>query len=60
MQQPYVKDDSVSVEKHAAAVAKEVGGTIVFKGYTRFEKGEGIEKKQENFADEIASMVNGK
>ena len=60
MQQPYVKDDSVSVEKHAAAVAKEVGGAIVFKGYTRFEKGEGIEKKQENFADEIASMVNGK
>ena len=59
MQQPYVKDDSVSVEKHTAAVAKEVGGTIVFKGYTRFEKGEGIEKKQENFADEIASMVNG-
>lgn len=59
MQQPFVKDDSVSVEKHAAAVAREVGGTIVFKGYTRFEKGEGIEKKQENFADEIASMVNG-
>ena len=59
MQQPFVKDDSVSVEKHVAAVAKEVGGTIVFKGYTRFEKGEGIEKKQENFADEIASMVNG-
>ena len=59
MQQAYVKDDSVSVEKHAAAVAKEVGGSIVFKGYTRFEKGEGIEKKQENFADEIASMVNG-
>jgi elongation factor Ts len=57
MQQPYVKDDSVSVEKHVAAVAKEVGGSIVFKGYTRFEKGEGIEKKQENFADEIASMV---
>ncbi len=60
MQQAFVKDDSVSVEKHAAAVAKEVGGTIAFKGYTRFEKGEGIEKKQENFADEIASMVNGK
>lgn len=59
MQQSYVKDDSVSVEKHAAAVAKEAGGSIVFKGYTRFEKGEGIEKKQENFADEIASMVNG-
>jgi len=59
LQQAFVKDDSMSVEKHVAAVAKEVGGSIVVKGYTRFEKGEGIEKKQENFADEIASMVNG-
>lgn len=57
MQQAFVKDDSVSVEKHVAAVAKEVGGTIAVKGYTRFEKGEGIEKKQEDFAAEIASMV---
>ena len=57
MQQTFVKDDSVSVEKHVAAVAKEVGGAIAIKGYTRFEKGEGIEKKQEDFAAEIASMV---
>ena len=57
MQQTFVKDDSVSVEKHVAAVAKEVGGAIAVKGYTRFEKGEGIEKKQEDFAAEIASMV---
>ena len=47
------------LRSQTAAIAKEVGGSIVFKGYTRFEKGEGIEKKQENFADEIASMVNG-
>lgn len=57
MQQAFVKDDSVSVEKHVAAVAKEAGGSITVKGYTRFEKGEGIEKKQEDFAAEIASMV---
>lgn len=60
LQQAFVKDDSMSVEKHVAAVAKAAGGTIAIKGYTRFEKGEGIEKKQENFADEIASMVNKK
>ena len=34
-------------------------GTITFKDAIRFEKGEGIEKKQENFAEEIASMVKG-
>lgn len=57
MQQPFVKDDSMSVEQHVAAVAKELGGTIEMKAVTRFEKGEGIEKKQENFAEEIASLV---
>ena len=60
MQQAFVKDDKVSVEKHVAEVAKQVGGDIKVVAYTRFEKGEGIEKKQENFAEEIASMVNGK
>lgn len=57
MQQQFVKGDKISVEKHVAEVAKAVGGEIKIKGFTRFEKGEGIEKKQENFADEIASLV---
>jgi elongation factor Ts len=57
LQQPFVKDDKVSVEQHVAAVAKQVGADIKVLGYTRFEKGEGIEKKQENFAEEIASLV---
>lgn len=57
MQQQFVKGDKISVEKHVAEVAKSVGGEIKIKGFTRFEKGEGIEKKQENFADEIASLV---
>ena len=59
LQQAYVKDDKMSVEQHVAAVAKEVGATIKVNGYTRFETGEGIEKKQENYAEEIASLVNG-
>ncbi|NLV86046.1 MAG: elongation factor Ts [Clostridiales bacterium] len=57
LQQEFVKGDKISVEKHVAEVAKAVGGTIVVRGFTRFEKGEGIEKKQEDFAAEIASMV---
>jgi elongation factor Ts len=57
LQQPYVKDDKVSVEQHVAAVAKAVGAAITVKGYTRFEKGEGIEKKESNLAEEVAAMV---
>ncbi|WP_295867664.1 translation elongation factor Ts [uncultured Oscillibacter sp.] len=59
LQQEFVKDNSMSVEKYIAASAKELDGSIEFASAVRFEKGEGIEKKQENFADEIASMVKG-
>ena len=59
LQQEFVKDNSMSIEKYIASAAKALGGTITFKNAVRFEKGEGIEKKQENFAAEIASMVKG-
>ena len=59
MHQAYVKDDSMTVEKYVASVAKELGGSIKVTGYVRFDKGEGLEKREENFADEIAKMVNG-
>lgn len=57
LQQEFVKDNSMSVEQHIANVAKSLGGTIVLKDAVRFEKGEGIEKKQENFAEEIAKQL---
>ena len=57
LQQEFVKDNSLTVEKYIAACAKTLGGKIAFKEAVRFEKGEGIEKKQENFAAEIAAMV---
>lgn len=57
MQQAFVKENKVSVEKHVAAVAKEVGGEIKIKGFYRFERGEGLEKKEENFAEEIAKQL---
>ena len=59
LQQEFVKDGDLTVEKYLAAAAKSLGGAITFKDAVRFEKGEGIEKKQENFAEEIASMVKG-
>ena len=59
LQQEFVKDNTMSIEQYIASSAKALGGTITFKDAVRFEKGEGIEKKQENFAEEIASMVKG-
>lgn len=57
MQMEFVKEKGVSVEQHVAAVAKELGGKIAVKSFIRFEKGEGIEKKQEDFAAEVAAQL---
>ena len=57
LQQPFVKDDKVSVEEHIAAVAKQVGASIKLVDYTRFEKGEGIEKRQDDLAEEVAKLI---
>ncbi len=57
LQQEFVKDNSMSIEKYIASAAKALGGKITFKDAVRFEKGEGIEKKQENFAEEIAKQL---
>ncbi len=59
LEQGYVKDDALSVQKYVDATAKEFGGNIAVTGFIRYEKGEGIQKREENFADEIAKMVNG-
>ena len=55
--QPYVKDGDLSVQKYTESVAKELGGAIAIAGFVRFEKGEGLEKRNDNFADEVASMI---
>ena len=59
LQQEFVRGDLFqgSVENYIADAAKKLGGKVSFKTAVRFEKGEGIEKKQEDFAAEIASMV---
>ena len=56
----YVKsDDHESVAKYVANTAKELGGSIKIASFVRFEKGEGIEKKQEDFAAEIEKLAGG-
>ena len=58
LQQEFVKDNSMSVEQYIASAAKAAGGKVTFKDAIRFEKGEGIEKKQEDFAAEVAAQMN--
>ena len=59
LEQAYVKDDSMSVSKYVASVAKELGGSIKVTGYVRFDKGAGIEKREEDYGAEIAKMIQG-
>ena len=57
MDQVFVKDGDYTVSKYLAKVAGELGGEIKVVSFVRFEKGEGIQKREDNFADEVASMV---
>lgn len=59
MDQVYVKaeDGKQSVEQYVKAVAKENGANIKIKKFVRFETGEGLEKKEENFAEEVAKQM---
>ena len=56
----YVKDDDLKVGKYVENTAKELGASIKIKGFERFEKGEGIQKREENFAEEIAKLTANK
>ena len=57
LEQAFVKDDKLSVQGYVDAEAKKLGGSIKVVEVVRFERGEGIEKKEDNFADEIANMI---
>lgn len=59
VEQPYVKDDSLTVGKYVAETAKALGADIKVVSFVIFEKGEGLQKREEDFAAEIAKMVNG-
>ena len=55
--QAYIKNDKISVTEFTKQTAKELGGSIVIADFVRFEKGEGLEKRNDDFAAEVASMV---
>ena len=55
--QEFVKDSDLTVAQYTAKVAKDLGGDIKIVKFTRFQKGEGLEKRADDFAAEVASMV---
>ena len=55
--QEFVKDGDLSVAQYTAKVAKDLGGEIKIVKFARFVKGEGLEKRADDFASEVASMV---
>ena len=55
--QEFVKDSKQTIKQYTQNTAKTLGGSIEIKKFVRFEKGEGIEKRQDDFAAEVASMV---
>ncbi len=57
LDQTYVKDSDLTVQKYIDQVGKNAGTSITLKSYVRFETGEGIEKKEENFAEEVAKQM---
>ena len=61
LDQTYVKaeDGKQTVAQYVAAVAKSTGSDFSLKGFVRYETGEGIEKKEENFAEEVAKQMAG-
>ncbi|MCL2620954.1 MAG: translation elongation factor Ts [Defluviitaleaceae bacterium] len=59
LEQEYVKDTSMTVKAYVESVAKAVGADVSLVNFECFEKGAGIEKKQEDFAEEVAKAMQG-
>ena len=55
--QEFVKDPELTIAKYTDKVAKELGGDIKIVKFVRYEKGEGLEKRVDDFASEVAGMV---
>jgi len=57
VEQQFVIDGDLTVGKYVEKTAKELGKSIKIASYVRYEKGEGIQKREDDFANEVASMI---
>lgn len=56
LEQPYVKDDKISITQYVSNTSKILNGEIRIISFTRYEKGEGLQRRNDNFAEEVAGM----
>lgn len=59
LEQPFVKNPDITVNQLLTELIAKIGENIVIRRFARFERGEGIEKEQENFAEEVMKQING-
>ncbi|MBE5822335.1 MAG: translation elongation factor Ts [Clostridiales bacterium] len=59
LEQPFIKDPDMSVEDLLKSKIATIGENITIRRFARFEKGEGLAKKEENFAEEVMKQING-
>ena len=59
LDQPFVKDPDKTVGQLLTELISRIGENIVIRRFVRYEKGEGIEKKEENFAEEVMKQIKG-
>ena len=60
MDQPYIRDQSISVEELVKQSISQLGENIQVRRFSRYVLGEGIEKEETNFAEEVAAQMGGK
>lgn len=58
LEQKYVKNPDITVSEHIKNTVARIGENLVVRRFVRYELGEGLEKKSENFADEVAAAMN--
>lgn len=59
LEQPFVKNPDITVNELLTELIAKIGENIVIRRFARFERGEGIEKEEENFAEEVMKQING-
>ncbi|NLX78747.1 MAG: elongation factor Ts [Clostridiales bacterium] len=57
LEQQFVKDEDITVAQYIESVAKQVGAPVAVSAFYRYAKGEGIQKQEDNFAEEVSSMI---
>ena len=57
LEQPYIKDPDKTVKDLLTEKIAVIGENINIRRFARFEKGEGLQKREDNFAEEVANMI---